>query len=151
MPSCGLLCRMALVRLNVSEERIASIIKVTRISKLVTTLAVTSNWSTLRKKILCEVKRYVLTKQRFLQESHGVTSQNMAFFKVTEVCCIIRVSVYISVCENSKMKIFRSSIPVIPHITRIRSCRSRSSLLRRGRLPTFQQLLGIYLYPQIIL
>jgi hypothetical protein len=37
----------ALVRTNVSEEHIASIIRVERISELRTTLAVTSNWRTL--------------------------------------------------------------------------------------------------------
>jgi hypothetical protein len=40
---------MALVRTDVSEERMASIIGVKRISELRTTLAVTSNGSTLRR------------------------------------------------------------------------------------------------------
>jgi hypothetical protein len=40
--------RMGLVRTDVSEERIAYIIRVTRISELGTILAVTSNWSTLQ-------------------------------------------------------------------------------------------------------
>jgi hypothetical protein len=40
--------RVALVRTDVSEERIASIIGVERIGELGTTLAVTSNWSTLQ-------------------------------------------------------------------------------------------------------
>jgi hypothetical protein len=43
MPSTGMLRRVALVRKDDSEERIASIIKVTRICELGTTLAVTSN------------------------------------------------------------------------------------------------------------
>jgi hypothetical protein len=41
MPSSGTCCREALVRTDVSEERIASIIIVTRIGELGTTLAVT--------------------------------------------------------------------------------------------------------------
>jgi hypothetical protein len=45
MPSSGMLRRVALVRSDVSEERIDSIIKVTRISKLETTLAVSCKWS----------------------------------------------------------------------------------------------------------
>jgi hypothetical protein len=52
MPSSGMLRRVALVRTNVSEERIASIISVTRISELVTTLAVISNRSALRRNFL---------------------------------------------------------------------------------------------------
>jgi hypothetical protein len=49
MPSSGMLCRVAVVRTEVSEELIASIIKVTRIGELWTTLALTSNRRTLRR------------------------------------------------------------------------------------------------------
>jgi DNA-binding TFAR19-related protein (PDSD5 family) len=49
MASSGMLRRVALVRTDVSEELKASIIKMTRIGKLGTTLAVTSNRRTLRK------------------------------------------------------------------------------------------------------
>jgi hypothetical protein len=38
-----MLRRVALIRTDVSEERIASIIRVTRIGELATTIAVTSN------------------------------------------------------------------------------------------------------------
>jgi hypothetical protein len=44
-----MLHHVALVRTDVLEEHIASIIKVPRISELGTTLAVTSNQSTLQK------------------------------------------------------------------------------------------------------
>jgi hypothetical protein len=47
-----MLCRVALVRTNVSEECRAYIIRVTRIGELGTTLAVTNNRRTLR----CEEK-----------------------------------------------------------------------------------------------
>jgi hypothetical protein len=43
MASSGMLRHVALVRTNVSEELSASFIRVTRISELGTTLAVTSN------------------------------------------------------------------------------------------------------------
>jgi hypothetical protein len=49
MPSSETLRRVALVRTGVTEECIASIIKVTRISDLGTTLALTSKRSTLRR------------------------------------------------------------------------------------------------------
>jgi hypothetical protein len=48
----GLLRRVALVRTDVSEDHVASIIRVTRIGGLGKTLAVTSNRSTLRKNTL---------------------------------------------------------------------------------------------------
>jgi hypothetical protein len=49
---------MALVRTDVSAERIASIIRVTRISELGTTLAVTGNRSTLRRKVHTRATRH---------------------------------------------------------------------------------------------
>jgi hypothetical protein len=42
MASCGMLRHVALIRTDVSEERSASIIRVTRIGELGMTLAVTS-------------------------------------------------------------------------------------------------------------
>jgi hypothetical protein len=47
MASSVMLCRVALVRTDVSEEPSASIIRMTRIGEIGTTLAVTSNRLTL--------------------------------------------------------------------------------------------------------
>jgi hypothetical protein len=55
MPSSGMLRRVVLVVTDVSEERIASIIWLTRIDELGTTLAVTSNRRTLQRIIMLHV------------------------------------------------------------------------------------------------
>jgi hypothetical protein len=51
MPSSGILHRVTLVRTEVSEERIAFIIRVIRIDEIGTTLEVTSNRSTLPRNV----------------------------------------------------------------------------------------------------
>jgi hypothetical protein len=61
MPSYGMLCRVDLVRTDVSEELSASISRVTRIGELGTTLVVTSNRRTLRIQILCSSETSILT------------------------------------------------------------------------------------------
>jgi hypothetical protein len=75
----------ALVRTDVSEELIASIIKVTRIDELGTALAVTSNRST-----LVDACHHDDGGETFLQnvgsyKSDGVTHQKTAFLIVTGV------------------------------------------------------------------
>jgi hypothetical protein len=70
MAFSGMLHHLALVRTNLLEECIASIIKVERINKPRTTLAVTSN---------------VSPKHRVLQEPHCITSQKTTFFIVNVV------------------------------------------------------------------
>jgi predicted histidine transporter YuiF (NhaC family) len=52
---------MALVKSNVSEEHITSIIKVERISKVVTVIAVTINRSTLQDDTVCIVFQLLVT------------------------------------------------------------------------------------------
>jgi hypothetical protein len=68
-----MLHRVALIRTNVSGERIAFITKVTGIGELETTLAVASNRSTLMEAIRSSGKAV-------LKEPHGVTSQKTALF-----------------------------------------------------------------------
>jgi hypothetical protein len=90
MTSSGMLSRVALIITDISEEPIASIISMKRIGELGTTLAVTSNRSTLvtgnvvtGSPILVTLMMEVIVppKRRFLQEPDGVTSQKTAFLK----------------------------------------------------------------------
>jgi hypothetical protein len=61
MPSSGMLRRVAVVRIEVSEERMASIVRMTRIGELGTTLAVSSNRSTLMMEAILFSETSVLT------------------------------------------------------------------------------------------
>jgi hypothetical protein len=90
-----MLSRVALVRTDVLEERIVSMVMVTRIGELGTKLAVTS--STLRLSVTANVvpsspilvtlmmEAIHFPKRRFSQEPRDVTSQKTAFFTVTAV------------------------------------------------------------------
>jgi hypothetical protein len=91
MQSSGILHRVAHVRPDVSGERSASIIRVTRIGEQGTTLVVTSNrhipllvtanvvpTAPILVTLMMEALRS--PKCRVLYEPHGVTSQNTAFF-----------------------------------------------------------------------
>jgi hypothetical protein len=78
--SSGMLRRVALVRIDVSEELSASFIRVTRIGELGT------------------------TKCRFLQEPHDVTSQKTPFFIVTAVKTSDLRSFYTSYVFNGLMR-----------------------------------------------
>jgi hypothetical protein len=78
---------VALVRTEVSEERRASIIRVTRMCELGITLAITSNRGMLRRNTMFISSCYVgdagatFFRNVFLQEPRGVTSQKTALFK----------------------------------------------------------------------
>jgi hypothetical protein len=72
----GMLLLVAVVRTQVWRN-ITSIIEVKRIGELRTTWAVTSNQSTLSS---WWCRWYIPLKCQFLQERHGIASQEMAFF-----------------------------------------------------------------------
>jgi hypothetical protein len=112
---------VAVVRTNVSEERRASFIRVTRIVELGTTLAATSNRRTLRSvHQLLVAARVVLSSTIFvtlmkealgssetsvLTQPHGVTSHNTPFFIVTAVeTSYLTNSYLISDKNRSKLK-----------------------------------------------
>jgi hypothetical protein len=97
MASSGMLRRVTLVRTDVSEELSTSTIRMTRIGKLGTTLAVTSNRrhfvflrSVCRLLVTANVPSSPIlvtlmmealsSSETFLQEPHGVTSQKTPFF-----------------------------------------------------------------------
>jgi hypothetical protein len=76
--------------MDVSEERIISIIRVKIINELGTTLAVLrllviANVSSSPILVTLMMEGYSPPKRRFLQEPHGVTSQKTEFFIVTAV------------------------------------------------------------------
>jgi hypothetical protein len=90
MTSYGMVHRVALIQIDVLKERIASIIRLQRISELGTTLAATSN----RNKLLVTanvvpsslilvtlmMQAILYPSHRFLQESNRVISQKTAFY-----------------------------------------------------------------------
>jgi hypothetical protein len=71
-----MLRRVALVRTEVSEERIAAIIRVTRTGELGTTLAVTTHRSTLRKIVTVNVRSSAILVTLKMEAIH---SSEMSF------------------------------------------------------------------------
>jgi hypothetical protein len=61
-----MLCRVALIRTEVSEECIAFIVRVTRISELGTTLAVTSDRSTLLRNAMYNTTKLYYTTLHYI-------------------------------------------------------------------------------------
>jgi hypothetical protein len=94
MPSSGMLHLVVLVRTDVWEECIASIIRITRIGELGAALTVTSNRHTLRSYTTFGFSHSIsslhasvamLLETSVLKELHGITSQKTAFFMFSEV------------------------------------------------------------------
>jgi hypothetical protein len=84
MLSSGVLRRMDLVRTNISEERIASIIRMTSIGEAGTTLGVTSKVvPTSLILVTLMMEAIIFYEKSVLQEPHGVASQKTTFFIVT--------------------------------------------------------------------
>jgi hypothetical protein len=71
MPSSVMLCRVALVRTDVPEERIASIIRLTRIGDIGKTLAVTRNRSMMRRNCMRYVGSYKSYRGQHPRKSHS--------------------------------------------------------------------------------
>jgi hypothetical protein len=95
MPSSCMLRRLALVRPNILEECIASIVRVTIIGEIGTVWHIGLIHSVIRLVVTANVvhtspilvtlmmEAIVPTKRRFLQEPHNIASQKTAFFIVT--------------------------------------------------------------------
>jgi hypothetical protein len=84
MASSGMLRRVALVRTDVSEKLSASFIRVTRIGELGTTLAVTSNRRTLRRKVfLRSVRHHRDNLQSYTPDCSGRRVLDISTLKTT--------------------------------------------------------------------
>jgi hypothetical protein len=79
MSSSGMLRRVAIVITDVSEEFIASIIKVTRIGEQWAKIPLSSNQNKLQNTLMMEAMSS--PKRRFLQNPFVVLSKKTAFFK----------------------------------------------------------------------
>jgi hypothetical protein len=89
MPSSGMLRHVAVVRTDLSEDCSSSIIKVTRISELGATLAVTRNRCTLRRNTLMmealrSSKTLVLTRATCCNIPEDGILQKQAYFKKSD-------------------------------------------------------------------
>jgi hypothetical protein len=120
--------------------------------ELGTTLAVTSNWRTLMRRllvtasvvpsspILVTLMKEVLSslKRRFLQESHGVTSQKTSFsvgWDVFYVLCVISNTLHIM--KAKYMLIFLNFLFL--HICLLRIWHTLRDVLDKPQLLTFQR------------
>jgi hypothetical protein len=103
-----MLRRVALVRIDVSQERINSIIRVIRISELGTTLTVFLR--SLRR--LLVKANAVPTKRQFLQEPQGVISQKTAFFVFMTVLipALFETAAPSNLCRNLLPAIHASAV-----------------------------------------
>jgi hypothetical protein len=88
-----MLCYVAVVRTDVSEERNASIIRVTRISELGTTLAVTTNHSMLRRNIIVTVIVFIRSVLWLLVTANVVPSLPILVTLIMEMICSSETSV----------------------------------------------------------
>jgi hypothetical protein len=79
---------MALIRTDYSEERIASIIRVTRIGELETTLAVTSNRTTLgRNNIIYYTTEFLRSVLRLIVTASIIPSSPILVTLMMEALC----------------------------------------------------------------
>jgi hypothetical protein len=86
MPSSEMLRRVTAVRADVSEECISSIIRVTRISEVGTTLAITSNRSTLPRNTIVYI------------EIHSIYFSILVFLR-----SVLRVLITVNVVPSSSI------------------------------------------------
>jgi hypothetical protein len=92
MVSSGMLRRVALVRIDVSEDLSASFIRVTRIGELGTTLAVTSNRRTLRRNTTNLVVRRLLVTASVVPSSPILVTLMKEALSSSEISVLTRAT-----------------------------------------------------------
>jgi ABC-type sugar transport system permease subunit len=87
-----MLCHVALVKTDVSEELSASIMRVRRIGELGRTLAVTSNRRTLQRNTFLRSVRWLLVMASIVPSSHIIVSLMMAALISSETLVLTRAT-----------------------------------------------------------
>jgi hypothetical protein len=103
-----MLCRVALVRTDVSEERIASFIRVTSISSGRASVSIYGYVPSSPILVTLMMEAQVPPKRRFLQEPHGVTSQKAPFFMRT----FRTFTIMYFFIQNSQIEYFHTLVAV---------------------------------------
>jgi hypothetical protein len=106
--------RVNLVRTDVSEERSASIIKVTRIGELGTKLAITSNRRLLQRKLLVTVNVVLIWPIILILMMEALRSSETSFLTITTLRNIPEDSILPNHCRENLKSYIQYRFYIIP-------------------------------------